>query len=349
MALAATQKKRAQEKASLYAQKKRSLETTAERDSRLAQQKERQANARATETADQRSYRLASQALRQSTARAAETPDEEATRLALDAERHAQARAAETPDEEAYRLALDAERHAIARAAETSSQRSYRLTLDATQHAIARAAETAEDRSYRLASNSMRNALARAAETIEEHDERLRLLREAFANRLLDGDEFYRTINTFCDRVCDICLKQCYPNQVVNYRNDVPKSYLPQKLADKSVLVVCHRCNTHLKNGRKTQCPPKAYWNNLDPGSIPDVIKVLTEPERRLLGRVIAFTKVVKFDGRFGQYGFKGNAILFALDIFQVTEKLPEMLPRSSNNAGIVVVTETLENLNRTR
>ena len=104
--------------------------------------------------------------------------------------------------------------------------------------------------------------------------------------------------------------------------------------------------DTHLKNSRKTQAPPKAYWNKLNPGIIPDEMKALTQPEQRILSRVIALLKVIKFTDRFSQYGFKGHATLFALDIFEVNEKLPDILPRSSDESGIVVVTESLENLN---
>ncbi|GFS77221.1 ATP-dependent DNA helicase [Nephila pilipes] len=67
----------------------------------------------------------------------------------------------------------------------------------------------------------------------------------------------------------------------------------------------------------------------------------LTQPELRLLQRIILYVKVIQYGGRFGQYGFKDNAVLFALDIFQVSEKLPDMLPRSSENASVVIVTET--------
>jgi len=56
-----------------------------------------------------------------------------------------------------------------------------------------------------------------------------------------------------------------------------------------------------------------------------------------------------KFDGRFGQYGFKGQAILFAQDLFEVTEKLPQMLPRAPTDSRLVIITENLENLNITR
>ena len=131
----------------------------------------------------------------------------------------------------------------------------------------------------------------------------------------------------------------------MKYRLISPKPYLPPELAAKNNLLVCHRCNTHLKSS-KNHAPSKAYWNNLLPGDIPSEIAALTEPERHLLQRIIPYVKVIKFPGRFGQYGFKGHATLFALDIFEVSEKLPEMLPRSSTDVGIVVVVETLENLN---
>lgn len=96
------------------------------------------------------------------------------------------------------------------------------------------------------------------------------------------------------------------------------KPYLPVKLASKYFLVLCHRCFKHLKNRRKNEAPPKAYWTNLDPGVIPDVIQCLTQSEQRLLSHIVPFIKVIKFDGRFGQYGFKAHATLFALDIFEV-------------------------------
>ncbi|TLM45194.1 hypothetical protein FEC35_19145 [Acinetobacter baumannii] len=99
----------------------------------------------------------------------------------------------------------------------------------------------------------------------------------------------------------------------------------------------------------KTIAPSKAYWNNLDPGSIPDEIQALTQAEQRLLCRIIPLVKIVKFTGLYGQYGFRGQAVLFAQDIFEVSERLPNMLPRSSSQVGIVVVTERLENLNITR
>ena len=105
---------------------------------------------------------------------------------------------------------------------------------------------------------------------------------------------------------------------------------------------------THLKS-KKPHHPSRAYWNNLDPGVIPQEIACLTQVEVRLLARIIPFLKIIKYDGVFGQYGFKGQAVLFAQDIFEVTEKLPTTLPRSPYFACLIVITESLENLDLTR
>ena len=75
----------------------------------------------------------------------------------------------------------------------------------------------------------------------------------------------------------------------------------------------------------------------------------MTQAEQGLLTRVVPFIKIVKLSGQFGQFGFKGQAILFAKDIFEVIEQLPKMLPRSSSDTSVVVVTENLENVDRVR
>ena len=124
-------------------------------------------------------------------------------------------------------------------------------------------------------------------------------------------------------------------------------AYLPREIYDKSFINICHRCKSHISSKINTSLS-KAYWNNLDPRIILPEILILTHLRQRLLARIHPFLKIVKFSGLYGQYGFKGQAILFAKDICEVTEKLPTMLPRSTSDAGIVV-TENLENLDITR
>ena len=123
---------------------------------------------------------------------------------------------------------------------------------------------------------------------------------------------------------------------------------MPPELKNKVCLTVCHRCKSHLRSN-KTTPPAKAYWNHLDSGDIPPEIEALSQAEQRLLSRIHPFLKIIKFSGLYGQYGFKDQAILFALDIFDVISKLPTFLPRSSLDADIIVVTERLKNANSTR
>ncbi|CAH1133413.1 unnamed protein product [Ceutorhynchus assimilis] len=211
------------------------------------------------------------------------------------------------------------------RAAERPEQRDIRLEnmrLHATQvHAL----ENTEQRDTHLESMRSHASQVRAAETPAERVARTQNMR-VYSSQSRRADRanietFQKTINTFCDRICMICTKSCYPNQVTNYKVDIIKTaYLPQELACKTTLLLCHRCNKHVTSNNNTP-PSKAYWNNLDPGIIPEVINQLTQPEERLLSRIIPFTKVVKFDGTFGQYGFRGQAVLFAQDISEGTEK----------------------------
>lgn len=74
----------------------------------------------------------------------------------------------------------------------------------------------------------------------------------------------------------------------------------------------------------------------MQPGIIPYELSVLIKTERELLSRIKLHLKIIRFSGFFGQYGFKGQAVLFALDVFEVVE----LLSRSSDSAGILMVTE---------
>ncbi|GFT42648.1 uncharacterized protein NPIL_347061 [Nephila pilipes] len=121
----------------------------------------------------------------------------------------------------------------------------------------------------------------------------LQIRRKARAQRLASVAEFYYSINTFSDQICQICHQLCYPNQVVKFNNSTPKEYLPGELYDEKELLVCNRCNTHLRS-KKDICPSQAYWNNLLAGEIPDEILALTQPELRLLQRIIPYVKVME-------------------------------------------------------
>ncbi|XP_054711929.1 lysophospholipase D GDPD1-like [Uloborus diversus] len=153
----------------------------------------------------------------------------------------------------------------------------------------------------------------------------------ALAAKIESIEAFKMSINVYADQCCDVCTKTCYPNQVVKFK--VPEA---------------PNCKANLADPKKRLFPPKTYWNRLDPGPVSKEIKVLTRSEVGLLSRVHAFMKIIKFDGRFGQYGFRGLATLFAQDIFEVTEKI-DTLPRSSYDSNIIIVSEELEKLDITK
>lgn len=235
------------------------------------------------------------------------------------------------------------------RSAETTEQRQQRLQLDQHRHSLQRANESREEREARLLSNRQQLSQQRETESVEERETRLECERQQRQQRHSSLAAFEKAINKFCVSACEVCMKRCYPSQVASLTFAGPKpSYLPSELRQKSQLLLCRTCKKRLSE-RNSKAPPKAYWNKLDPGPIPQVIKDLTQAEQRLISRIIPFVKIVKLDGRFGQYGFKGQAILFAQDLFEVTEKLPQMLPRAPTDSGLVIITENLENLNITR
>lgn len=92
---------------------------------------------------------------------------------------------------------------------------------------------------------------------------------------------------------------------------------------------------------QQTKLPPNAFWNNMTVSTIPAELECLSEMEIRLISRIEPFLKVVRLGCRFGQQGFKGQAVLFS----QQLEEIAEQLPISITSAGIIIVSETLQNV----
>lgn len=105
-------------------------------------------------------------------------------------------------------------------------------------------------------------------------------------------------------------------------------------------IAMCNRCANIIRRGRT---PAQAYWNNMFLDNIPPEIACLSDMEKRLLSRVIPFIKIIKLGGRFGQCGFQGQAVLFGQDLEEVAEQLPLRM----SSAGIVIVCEQLETVQR--
>jgi hypothetical protein len=322
-------------------------ETSEERERRLAKNRDAYHKNKANETSEHRAERLAKMKKARQERKTLETVAERDLRLQELKEARKCQFSNETPEQRSIRLKDAADRTASRISNESSSQKTNRLDASRISQSIKRDLESPESRNRRLQDLRQRKNLATLNETESQRNERLKALREAQQLIRANVENFDQDIHVFAETICEVCTKRCYPNQCakLNVSNCGFPHYLPQELLSKDVLVLCHRCKIHLSSNKKT-FPPKAYWNNLDPGKIPDELAVCTQVELRLMSRIIPFIKIIKLDGFFGQYSFKGQAILFAQDVFEVTELLPKILPRSADTSGIVIILEELENLN---
>jgi len=155
--------------------------------------------------------------------------------------------------------------------------------------------------------------------------------------------QFYLTIWFFADIACDICRKLYYKKQICTTKiSAISADIFPRELCELNEIITCFRCANLIKKGK---VPTQAYWNAMFLDEIPDVIKNLTDMEQRLLSRIVPFVKIIKLGGRFGQSGFKGQAILFAQDIEEISEQLPLPVVKT----GIIIVCEQLENIEQCR
>ncbi|KAF9413330.1 hypothetical protein HW555_008411 [Spodoptera exigua] len=295
-------------------------------------------------TSDKNSF-LSSQAARKAELRSQEDLLNRKRRLDSDAASKALRRSKENRVKRCFRNMKNASCTKISRSIETPDQRTFRHAKNAESTAASRLNETPEQSSLRRATNTQRTAESRLNETPEQHA--LRLTSDAVATALSRAKlrtDFQNSINKFADTICLICNKLCYSKQVQSVRlASLPENILPNELiAQHDVISACHRCVGIL---RKSRTPTQAYWNNMSLDEIPPEIASLSDVEVRLLSRIIPFVKMVKLGGRFGQHGFHGQAVLFGQDV----EEIAEQLPLRISSAGLVIICEQLESVERLR
>ncbi|GFW37625.1 ATP-dependent DNA helicase [Trichonephila clavipes] len=214
---------------------------------------------------------------------------------------------------------------------ETREQRELRLHDQSRRQALTIKNETQEQRETQLKDLRRRQALTIENETQEQrkaHQERQRIQHSQTLRRVnAQIAAFESAINTFCNRTCEICTKRCHPNQVTKCPLTETKTYLPNELKSKPLLLLCHRCKSH-SNRNRDHSPPKAYWNNLNPGPIQIKLQEITQVEMRLPAKIKPFITIIKFDGLLGEYGFRAQAVLLTQDLHEVIEKLPNMFTK---------------------
>ncbi|KAK2578629.1 hypothetical protein KPH14_011927, partial [Odynerus spinipes] len=138
--------------------------------------------------------------------------------------------------------------------------------------------------------------------------------------RILQEQNFKSTIKIFADVPCSICCKALYPQQRIALNTSSISSVIPHNLTELEKITTCSRCSNLLK---KRKVPPQAFWNKMQVADVPEEINNLTEIEKQMLCRIVPFMKIIKVHNRFSQNWCKGQVVLFARDVIEVTEQLP--------------------------
>ncbi|XP_022817720.1 uncharacterized protein LOC111350390 isoform X1 [Spodoptera litura] len=318
------------DKIKIHANKKRENETLEERKKRLSAMRAYVSKRLTNESQEDRTHRLSLIHERLSN----ETDEARTHRLSLIHERLSN----ETDEARAHRLSLIHERLSN----ETDEARAHRLRLIQER----RSNESATQQSQRLSYLRNSSALRVLNETPEERASRLTVLRQVSSRlrntRILGVEQFRAAINVFADLPCAICKKMLYPQQRINLRPAAFSSILPSELITADRIITCCRCSNTLK---KRKIPSQAYWNNMVVANVPHELADLNETEKRFLCRVVPFIKIIKLQNRLSQDWCKGQAVLFAKDVVE----LAEQLPLHPNQAGLILIIESLENIQRSK
>jgi hypothetical protein len=114
--------------------------------------------------------------------------------------------------------------------------------------------ESPESQPHRQEEIIKRISLTTANETVDQQNKRLKTYRETQQLVRVNVEIFDPDFYVFAETICKVCSKRCYPNQCAksNLSNCGFLSYLPQKLSTKDVLVLCHRCKTHLSSKKRS-------------------------------------------------------------------------------------------------
>jgi hypothetical protein len=321
---------------------------------------------------EQREKRLTSLKENQITRINAESPEERNKRLKILKTNQTIRVNKESPEDRDKRLGTVKKNQKTRLSLESAEDRDKRLIIIKNNDTSRRSMEPAHVRNIRLQNMSQRKVDRIISESPEERSQRTEQMRLNRKRRLeneplstkirrLDyqvnyqqsrheSTSFEDSINVFPILICVICTKRCYSHQGKTLKKEKISTNLRgilQIVDLPDTFTACQRCAMHLIQYGKI--PSQAKWNNLTPCQQPIEIQNLSKVERRLLARINPFIKIIKYSGRFGQYGVKGRATLFAQDVTEISEQLLDTLPHNLSNIGLVLVTESLENINKQR
>jgi len=93
--------------------------------------------------------------------------------------------------------------------------------------------------------------------------------------------QFYSTIWSFADIVCDVCKKLYYKKQIcVTKITAASIDIFPNELRELNEIITCFGCANLLKKGK---IPTQAYWNAMFLDEIPDIIRNLSDMEQTFI------------------------------------------------------------------
>ena len=321
----------------------RESESPSSREARLSALRKHATMMRECESSSSREARLFALREHATNKRECESPSSREARLSALREHAAVMRECESPSSREARLSALREHATNKRECESPSSREARLSALREHATMVREIESPISRDARLAAMREHAKRVRKDESPTSREDRLSKKRKYNVEKrqqLVEDTNFEVQISQVAEIVCYSCDKLLYQKQACRITVLTNITLLPQGHPDE--IVCCNRCANYIS---KNKTPSMAFWNNMSVVPIPTELQCLNEMEIRLVSRIRPFIKVVRLGGKFGQEGFKGQAILFA----QQVEEVSEQLPISAANAGLAIVAESLQNVSSSR
>ena len=159
--------------------------------------------------------------------------------------------------------------------------------------------------------------------------------------------EFTQAVRKYTCTACYVCDRLMYHNglrqcKLLERTVSTIKEMVGSFSKPTEQVPLCHRCHGLNLKGR---IPPQSRWNLMCADAVPDEINELSEMEITLISQIKPFMRIFHVSQGRGQFGLKGGVIHFP----QCVEEISEQLPLRAENADVIIVNQSLENVNSER
>jgi len=157
--------------------------------------------------------------------------------------------------------------------------------------------------------------------------------------------KFFKDVCSYPTIECYFCLRMTYKTnaQRVTINQNIVKLFEKyETLVRDEEKLACKRCVSNLKTNKIL---PTYRKNNMELPPCPEEILRLSDMELQIISLVRPYQKIFNLREGRGQKAVKGSCIYFA----QSVEDVVEQLPIRPDDSGIMIVSENLENIQRTR